>query len=280
MKIGTGTSLWQYPFNWEGVELLSKIKGFGFDVVELLIEDTSKKNLDIIKENVQKNNLECAICSSFVEGNLISDDREVVDRGVKYIKGQIDICEYFGSGILAGPTYGSLINFDFLKPEIKNKARKQAVQLLKEVGSYALDKKIKVAIEPLNRNESNFLNTAREGIDLVEEIGLPNVGLNLDTYHMNIEEKNIEKAILEAGQHLFHLHAPENDRGTPGTGHINWEGVAESIKKIDFSGFVMMESGNAEVEEMAKLGAFWRLYDYPADKIAQEGLKFLRGLFS
>ena len=280
MKIGIGTDIWQYPFSSENVDILKKIKDIGFDVVELSIQDTSKSNLEIIKEHLEKNSLECCICSSFVDGNLISADADTVSKGIKYVKGQIDLCAYMGANILAGPTYGSLIDHDFLEPPLKEKARKQAVGLLKDIGGYALQKKIKLAVEPLNRNESNFLNTTQEGIDMIKEINLPNVGLNLDTYHMNIEEKNIEKAILDAGEHLFHMHAPENDRGTPGTGHINWKGIAESLKKIQFSGCVSMESGNTAVKEMAKLGAFWRVYDYSVDIMAEKGLKFLRELLA
>lgn len=278
MKIGINTYLWQWPFNSERVDLLKKIKDFGYDGVEMTIEDRSKKNLEVIKDNIKKASLECIVCSSFVEGNLISNDSAVIKKGVKYVKESIDLCEYLGASILVGPTYGSLINKDFLNPIVKNKARQQAVELLKDIGKYALDKKIKIAIEPINRYESNFLNTAREGIYLVKEINLQNIGLNLDTYHMHIEEKNSKKAVLDSGKYLFHLHTPENDRGTPGTGAVDWCGIGEALKKINFEGFVVMESGSPQVEEVAKFGAFWRVYDYSQDKMAKEGLKFLREL--
>ena len=280
MKIGIGVTLWQYPFNSERVDLLNKIEDLGFDVVELFIEDKSKNNLEIIKENIKKTSLECVTCSSFVEGNLISDDINVVKRGVKYIKDSIDLCEYLGSSILTGPTYGSVVNTEFLNPAVKNKAKRQAVELLKEIGIYASAKNIKIAVEPLNRYESNFLNTAHEGIDLIKEVDLPNVGLNLDTFHMHMEEKSIKKAVFDAGEHLFHLHVPENDRGTPGTGDVDWDGIAESLRKINFCGALVMESGTPYVEEIAKLGAFWRVYDYLPDKMAEEGLKFLRQKFN
>jgi len=278
VKIGINTYLWQWPFNSERVDLLKKIKDFGYDGVEMTIEDRSKKNLEVIKDNIKKTNLECIVCSSFVEGNLISNDSAVIKKGVKYVKESIDLCEYLGASILVGPTYGSLINKDFLNPIVKNKARQQAVELLKDIGKYALDKKIKIAIEPINRYESNFLNTAHEGIYLVKEINLQNIGLNLDTYHMHIEEKNSKKVVLDSGKYLFHLHAPENDRGTPGTGAVDWCGIGEALKKINFEGFVVMESGSPQVEKVAKLGAFWRVYDYSQDKMAKEGLKFLREL--
>ena len=280
MKIGINTCLWQWPFNFERVDLFKKIADFGFDGIEMTIEDRSRNNLKIIKDNIRKTNLECIVCSSFMESNLVSNYSSVVNQGVKYVKESIDLCEYLGANILVGPTYGSYVNKDFLYPEIKNKAKKQAIELLKDIGKYALNKRIKIAIEPINRYESNFLNTAQEGIDLVREINLSNVGLNLDTYHMNIEEKNSKKAVLDSGKYLFHLHAPENDRGTPGTGDVDWNGIADSLKKIYFNGFVVMESGSPQVEEVAKLGAFWRVYDYSQDEMAKKGLKFLRNLLT
>lgn len=280
MKIGINTCLWQWPFNSERIDLFKKISDLGFDGIEMTIEDRSKKNLEIIKDSSKKTNLLPIVCSSFVNGNLIEDSHEVIETGTKYVKDSVDLCEYLGASILVGPTYGSYKNKDFLYPAVKNKAKKQAIGLLKDIGKYALDKKIKIAIEPINRYESNFLNTAQEGLDLVKEINLPNIGLNLDTYHMNIEEKNSKKAVLDSGKYLFHMHAPENDRGTPGTGDVDWHGIADSLKKINFDGFVVMESGSPQVEEVAKLGAFWRVYDYPQDEMAEKGLKFLRNLLS
>lgn len=280
MKIGINTCLWQWPFNWERVDLFKKIKDFGYDAVEMTIEDRSKKNIEAIRDNLKKTGLECIICSSFIDGNLISEDKEIIKRGTKYVIEFIDLCEYMDSDILVGPTYGSCVKEEFLNSKIKDRAKKRCIEALKDIGKYALDKKIKIAIEPLNRYESNFLNTAREGIDLVSKVNLVNIGLNLDTYHMNIEEKNPKLAILDAGRYLFHLHAPENDRGTPGTGNVDWRGISDSLKEIGFNGFVVMESGSSKVEEVAKLGAFWRVYDYSQDKMAIEGLKFLRKILS
>ncbi len=280
MKIGICASLWTYPFNMQSLDILKKIENFGFDAVEFSIEDRSEDNLAAIKESLKKTNLACILGSSFVEGNLLSSDANTIKAGVKYVKESVDVCEYLGSGILAGPVYGSYINTDFLVPAVKNKARQQAVELLKEIGAYALGKNIKIAAEPLNRYETNFLNTANEAVEFVSEINLPNVGLNLDTFHMHMEEKSIKKAILNAGEHLFHLHVPENDRGTPGTGDVDWDGIAESLKNINFSGAIIMESGSPYAGEISKIGAFWRSYDYPPDKMAEEGLKFLRKKFS
>jgi D-psicose/D-tagatose/L-ribulose 3-epimerase len=280
MKIGINTCLWQWPFNWQRVDIIKKVKDIGYDAVEMTVEDRSKKNIEIIRENLKKTNLDCIICSSFMEGNLISEDKDIVKKGTDYVIESIDLCEYFGSSILVGPTYGSTVDRSYLDSDIKMRAKEQCTKILKDIGLYAQKKNIKIAIEPLNRYESNFLNTAEEGIDLVSKINLKNVGLLLDTYHMNIEEKVPEEAVRNTGKYLFHLHAPENDRGTPGTGHVNWKAVADSLKQIDFNGYVVMESGSPKVEEVAALGAFWRKYDYSQDKMAVEGLHFLKEVLS
>lgn len=278
MKVGINTCLWHWPFNWERVDLFKKIEDIGYDAVEMTIEDRSKKNLKIIRESLKKTHLECIICSSFLEGNLISEDKKNVQKGKKYVMESIDLCEYLGADILVGPVYGSLVNEAFLNTEVKNRAKRQCIELLKGIGQYALDKRIRIAVEPLNRYETNFLNTAEEGLELISEVNLENIGLLLDTYHMGIEEKNPNLAVLNAGKHLFHIHAPENDRGTPGTGNVDWSGMSESLKKIEFNGFVVMESGSPKAEEVAKCGGFWRVYDYPQDEMAVEGYKFLRNI--
>lgn len=280
MKIGINTCLWEWPFNYKRIDLFKKIEDIGYNAVELTIENRNRKNLEKIKNSLEKTSLECIICSSFLSGNIISEKDEIVNKGKKYIIESIDMCEYLGSKILVGPTYGIYINKDFLSPHIKSRAINQCTRILEDIGNYANEKKIKIAIEPLNRYESNFLNTAKEGLDLLSKINLKNVGLNLDTYHMNIEEKNIEKAILYSGKFLFHLHVTENDRGTPGSGHIDWASVSNSLKKINFNGFVVMESGNPNVEKLARAGFYWRQYDWTQDKMAEEGYKFIKHVFT
>jgi D-psicose/D-tagatose/L-ribulose 3-epimerase len=279
MKIGINTCLWIWPFNRSRVDLFNKIKGYGFEAVEMTIENRSKKNTAVIKEKLKKAGLECSLCSSFLNGNLISEDRVILKKGIEYAIDSIDLCEYLGAGILVGPIYGSCINKNYLNSKVKAKASKQCAEALRCIGNYALKKNIRIAVEPINRYESNFLNTAKEGINLIAHVNLKNVGLLLDTYHMNIEEKNAVKAVLNAGDLLFHLHVPENDRGTPGTGNIDWEGLSASLKQMQYGGLIIMESGSPRAREVAALGAFWRVYDFSQDKMASEGFNFLKKTF-
>jgi len=279
IKIGIDTMLWTWPFNSKNLDIFSKIKSFGYNIVEFGIDNFSDDNLDNIKESLKNNNLESILNSPFVVGNLLSDDKIENDKAIAFMKKSIDVCQYFGSAMLVGPLYGSGINRDFLDKNIKSIAKNHCVELLKYVARYALEKKVKLAIEPLNRYESNFINTTEECLDLIRLINMENVGIMLDTYHMNIEEKDIKKAILNTNALLMLMHVPENDRGTPGTGHIPWEDIAEALKIINFDGYLIIESGSPNVRSVAVLGAFWRKYDYVEDEMAKKGLEFLENCF-
>ncbi|MCL5070757.1 MAG: sugar phosphate isomerase/epimerase, partial [Actinobacteria bacterium] len=143
-------------------------------------------------------------------------------KGIEFIKGLVDLCHKFDSKMLVGPTYSVGRYPELIKPDKRKKAWESCVKNLKAIGKYAGEKGIKIAIEPLNRYETAFLNMAEDAVNLVKEVDNSSIGVQLDVYHMNIEEKNLENAIVSTGKYLFHMHVPEHDRGTPGTGHTDW----------------------------------------------------------
>ena len=123
---------------------------------------------------------------------------------------------------------------------------------------YAEDKGVTLALEPLNRFETSFINLTEQALELMRMIDSPRVKLMMDTFHANIEEKSLGKAIEAAGQNLVHVHANENDRGTPGTGHVAWNEIAAALKKVKFDGTLVIESFSTEVKEIARAAAVWR----------------------
>ena len=123
---------------------------------------------------------------------------------------------------------------------------------------YAEDKGVTLALEPLNRFETSFINLTEQALELMRMIDSPRVKLMMDTFHANIEEKSLGKAIEAAGQNLVHVHANENDRGTPGTGHVAWNEIAAALKKVKFDGALVIESFSTEVKEIARAAAVWR----------------------
>jgi len=134
-------------------------------------------------------------------------------------------------------------------------------------------------VEILNRYESDFLTTTADGVRLCREVGNPRLGLLLDTFHMNIEERRIGDAFRSAAGHIHHLHTCENDRGAPGSGHLDWIEVRDALRDIGYDGVCTIESYNPDLPALVQRTSFWRRVAPSQDELAREGLVFLRGLF-
>lgn len=277
MKYGINTVLWTWPFTSNDLYLLEKIKKYGYDSVEIAVEDFSDKNVNAIRNALEDNSLNCIICGAFSpERSIISSNKKTQQAGMDYLKQLIDLAVSFSSTMIVGPTYSVGINPELVKPEKKKNAWNNCVSNLKEISSYAEASNVNIAVEPLNRYETNFITTAQEAIDLIKEVGSNNIGVQLDIYHMNIEEKDPAESIRKTGNHLFHLHVPEHDRGTPGTGHTDWKRIAKALKQINFEKAVVIESCDPAVEPIVVPGAIWRTYDYKQDILAEKGLQYIK----
>ena len=169
------------------------------------------------------------------------------------------------------------------RTKIMQEKKKQwdlAVRNLKFIAEYAEGKGIKLAIEPLNRFETDLINTVDQGLELVTRVGHKNVGLLLDSFHMNIEEKDTARAIEIAGEKVFHFHSCSNDRGTPGEGQIDWQKIAMALKKIRYKGPIVIESFTPEIKEIARAVSLWRPIAMDQDSLARDGLAFLNKVLS
>ena len=152
------------------------------------------------------------------------------------------------------------------------------VRQLKELSNYAGDRGVGLAVEPLNRFETSFMNLASQAIEVVDRVGHPACGILLDTFHMNIEERSIGDAIRSAGKRVRQIHTCENDRGAPGSGHVPWREVAQACRDIGFKGPFVIESFTNKVKSIARAAAIWRNFSPTQDALAEDGLKFLRKL--
>ena len=144
--------------------------------------------------------------------------------------------------------------------------------------SYAGERGVRLALEPLNRFETDLINVVEQGLALCAAVGSPHLGLHLDTFHMHLEERDSGAAIRAAGDRLFHFHACENDRGVPGRGQVEWGAVADALFDIEYDGAVVIESFTPEVKSIARAVCIWRDIAPNQDTIAAEGLAFLREL--
>ena len=276
MKLGLSSFVWTSPFSDESLPLLGKARDMGFDAYEICIEDPATINAGKIASEAKKQGMDVLICGAFgPERDIGSEAADYRETGINYVKTCVDIAYEVGSPIVAGPMYSGSGN---MKPRTAKEIADRRAYIatnLKLLADYAAERGVKLALEPLNRFETDLLNTVEQGLNLFGEIGKENVGFLLDTFHMNIEEKNIHEAIRRAGTKVFHFHACANDRGTPGEDHFDWREISAALKDINYSGYAVIESFCPEIKEIARSFSLWRRVASSPDALAEQGLAFL-----
>jgi D-psicose/D-tagatose/L-ribulose 3-epimerase len=238
------------------------------------LSDLSILPISKIEKKMAQTDMKCTFSLAIdSRRNIISPDKGKRKEGVKFLKQRIEVASYLGSDVIGGPFYGAWGEFT---GHMRTKDEwNYCKEHLSEVAEFAKEKGVVLAVEPLNRYETYFLNTAQDARKLVEEINHPNLKILLDTYHMNIEEECFYDSIKEAGRYLFHLHLCENNRGIPGAGHVNWKEVFEAIKEIGYVRWGVIESFvPGASEEIASRVRLWRKVAPSADVLARKGLEF------
>ncbi|MCL2400240.1 MAG: sugar phosphate isomerase/epimerase [Defluviitaleaceae bacterium] len=279
MKFGASTFIWVSPFSNNTLDLFEKVKTMGFDVLEVCIENPDTIDPLAIKEAAQKAKIEVLICGAFGSDRDISSDNPLVsENGIEYIKKCIDYAKQVGSPLVSGPMYSAVGLTRLLPPDERKKQWQRSAENMKTVADYAEQKGIKLAVEPLNRFETDFINTVEQGLEFFKMIGYDNVGFLLDTFHMNIEEKNIRSALRQADKKIFNFHASANDRGTPGEDHLPWQDIVFGLKDVRYNKYVIIESFTTAITEIAKAVSLWRPLAESEDALAQNGLKFLKSV--
>jgi D-psicose/D-tagatose/L-ribulose 3-epimerase len=275
---GVSTWLWTSPFSTASIqELFPKIAKMGFDVVEIAVEDASLIDIKAVKNGLQEYDLKANICGAFgPTRDLTHEDEGIHKNCFSYIESCLDFCVELGAGFFGGPMYSAVGKARMLSPEQRKAEWELAVKNLRTVCDMASARGLQIALEPLNRFESDLVNTADDVIRLINDINHPAARIMLDGFHMNIEEKDIEKAITTAGNKLIHLQVSENYRGTPGTGQTRWDSYKRGLEKINYNGTVTIESFTPKNKELAGAVCFWHPMAESQDSFASEGLSFLK----
>ncbi len=235
----------------------------------------------LIKTAIEKHYLKCtSVAAVFGPGRDLRGTPEQQQTSIKYIKEVIDFTNAAGGELLVGPLYSCVGRADAVSAKEYALQEQTVVKHLKELCKYAAEKKIKLAIEPLNRFETDFINTCEQGLSLVEKIGSDWLYLHLDTFHMNIEEKHLGESIKKAVSRLALLNACGSDRGTPGGDHTNWYEIKDALFTINYSGQLVIKSFTPEVKVIAKAASIWRTMDGSGENIARRRLKFLKEKFA
>lgn len=277
MRFSINTVLFVSPFTNQDTRLFAKFKKWGFDSVELLIEDSEDINPPLVKRELEKNGLACgSVAAAITPQRDLRGSAASQRRGVAYLCKLIDQMVTLDARVLSGPVYSCVGRADAYSHAEKKRQWRSVVKNLKIVTHYAAARGKLVCVEPLNRFETDFLNTIDQGLKLIADVGNPALKLHLDTFHSNIEEKHPCEAIRRAGKHLGHIHACGSDRGTPGKDHIDWKSIAAALKAIKYDGDIALESVTLDVPRVARSAGIWRRMEKTRDEIAHDGLKFLR----
>jgi D-psicose/D-tagatose/L-ribulose 3-epimerase len=275
MKFGVSSYIWAEVFGLEHCGILRRLKAAGLDGLEIGILAPASFPAAGIRKELEKSGLECTSCSTVPSGtSLTSEDATQRRKAREHVAACIKATADAGGRVFCGPMYSPVGYFSGKRRT--SDEWKRAVESWKELAPVARENGVTVAIEPLNRFETYFLNTASDAARLCDEIDDPNVGVLIDTFHANIEEKGIGSALGKAGKHLKHLHSCENDRGTPGTGNVNWPELFSTVKSINYDGWMVIESFGFSLGTLAAAASIWRDIEREPEAIAFDGVKFLR----
>jgi len=277
MRFGINTFLFTSPFTNESTKLFKTFKKWGFETVEIPIEDPSHIDPAYVKRELDAHGLVCgSACACMGPGRDLRGTPEEQKTTMDYCKTLLDQIVVLDCPSLIGPVYSVVGKADAVEPAKQKEEWALVVKNLKQLANYAEERGRQICIEPLNRFETDFLNTCNQGLKLIKDVGSKALKLHLDTFHMNIEEKFQGPAIRKAGKLLGHFHACGSDRGTPGNDHIDWKSVASALKAIKYDGDVVIESFTTDVKVIARAAAIWRRIEPTRDEIAVKGLKFLK----
>lgn len=280
MKYGMNSLLFEARFTNEAASSFPRFAEIGFDGVEIALQEKGDIDTGFINAKLSENNLVCSsLCSLMGPGRDLRGSKEDIAVSKAYIRDLVDVAVELGTDTLVGPHYSVVGLAEMKTPAEREDDWKKVVAGLKEVGDYAGERGVNLALEPLNRFETDFLNICTDAVKLCEDVGLDNMKIHLDTFHMNIEEKDSAAAIRLAGDRLYMLHASENDRGAPGTGQVSWGPIAKAVKDIGYQRWIVMESFTPDVEIIARAASIWRQTEVDGWALASKGFDYVKGLF-
>jgi D-psicose/D-tagatose/L-ribulose 3-epimerase len=281
IQFGASTFIWVSPFSTAAFDLVSKVKAMGYDILEVAVEQADLIDWARLKEITRQAGIQVTISGAFgPDRDISSTDAAIRENGYQYIVDCIRIAQDMGSPVFTGPVYSAVGKTRLVSEAQKQQEWAWCVENLQRVGEVAAQHGVVVGVEPLNRFETDMINTVDQALALVQEVGHPNIKISLDTFHSNIEEKNIPASIRKIGPDLLcHVQANESDRGTPGTGHLDWPGIMDALSDINYAGAVVLETFGAPSKELARAACIWRPLANSADELASEGLAFYQTIF-
>ncbi|MGO9340072.1 MAG: sugar phosphate isomerase/epimerase family protein [Terracidiphilus sp.] len=277
MKIGVSAFAWTTKLDRTHLNLFPSLREHGIEGFEIPMFDPANLDSAALRRAFESNDLECTVCAILPAGiNPISADALGRKKAAAHLLRCIETAAEIGVHRMGGPLYAPI-------GYLPGRRRTQdewhwAVECIQTLGD-SLDRyDMSLAVEPVNRSETYFMNTAAEANAFCDAVAHARVGVLIDTFHANIEEKNIAAAVRNAGPRLAHLHASENDRGLLGSGHVDFPAIVAALKDIGYDGYLMIEGFGYSANEKNSLGALWGDLNVTPEDIAFQGATYMRSL--
>jgi D-psicose/D-tagatose/L-ribulose 3-epimerase len=275
MKYGMNLLLWTGNVTAEHFPLLAKLKAAGFDGVEIPVFGGEPADYKPVRAELDKNGLKCTTVTILTaETNAVSPDAAVRKKAVEWLKKVVDINHVLGAETVCGPYHSALGVFSGAGPTADEK--KRSADVLREAAEHARKATLMMGIEYLNRFECYLLNTAAGARELVQMVNHPNFRTMYDSFHAHIEEKDPAAAIRTVAPVLAHVHISENDRGTPGTGQVNWDATFNTLRQVGYDGWLVIEAFGRALPDLAAATRIWRDLFPSAEEVYTKGLAFMR----
>jgi D-psicose/D-tagatose/L-ribulose 3-epimerase len=279
-EIGVNTWVWcSPPTDARLDELIPRIGGFGFDLVELPVEQLGDWSPVHVRDLLDDEGLGVSLCAVMPPGReLVAAPAADVRATQDYLRGVIDVAQAVGATVVGGPIYASVGRTWPLTPGERASAYDEIAEHLAPVVEHAVAAEVRLGVEPLNRFETSVVNTAAQAREIVDRVGSPALGVMLDTFHAAIEERDLAAGVATAGSALVHVQVCGSDRGAPGGDNIDWPRVLAALEGVGYHGPLCIESFTGDNATIAVAASIWRPLARSQDELATDGLAFLRGL--
>ena len=276
MKIGFNLLLWTINVEDRHLPILEDLKKTGYDGVEVPVFGGDPAQFRALGRRLTEMGLERTAVSALTstDVNPLVADAAVRAKAVDFMKGVLDSCAALGAARVVGPMHSVLGHFSGSGPTEDEK--KRCVEFCQTVGDHAKSVGVIVNLEALNRFECYFANTMADLEAHVARVGHPFIRGMYDTFHCNIEEKDPIGAIAKHVKAIDHVHISENDRGTPGRGHIDFAGTFKALKAAKYDGWLTIEAFGRGLVELAAATKVWRDFFPDPKQVYQEGFTVIR----
>jgi D-psicose/D-tagatose/L-ribulose 3-epimerase len=274
MKFGMNLLLWSAEMSESLIHQCESLKKMGYDGVEVPLFNL---DLDYAASGRQLDDLglgRTAVTVRTAADNPISPDKTIRKAGIEASKKALDCCAAMGATHLVGPFHSALGEFSGSGPTADE--WKWAVESMRPVSEHAESVGVLLGVESLNRFETYLLNTIHDAVRFVRDVNHPSCRIMYDSFHANIEEKNIRAAIREGGELICHVHISENDRSTPGSGNIDWRANFAGLREINYDGWMTVEAFGLALPELAAATKIWRRMYESEEKLAWDALEFMK----